>query len=262
MDLELVKWFDEEFEASAGPANYLVSSSAGAYVYAGQAATVKHNWFLSLAAGSYTYTGQSATINKSRIVVAAAGSYSIAGQAAGLLHSRLVTAGAGAYAYSGQPANLLIGKAINAAAGSYAITGHSATITYTQNGAYTIAATDGAYSISGQDAQIVYTPNAPAATPSSPFGGISGLYAGPTVGESKKRKPKKFGPVMREGQVFGEQYPVSPNVGVSPPPAQKPSLRATGTARKAVQMGLPLATSTPAQRASRAKAMLHLFMQM
>ena len=124
--------------AAGGKVDYTLICAAGAYVIAGQAATLKVGRKLSLAAGAYSYAGSAAALKVDRKLALAAGAYSIAGQ----------------------PATLKVSRNLALAAGAYALAGNAAALDYVPGAGkvdYTLACDAGAYVISGGDAALVYS---------------------------------------------------------------------------------------------------------
>lgn len=97
--------------------DYVLTCAAGAYAYAGQAATLTVARSLSLAAGAYAYTGQAATLTVARNLSLATGAYGYAGNAATLTYT---------------PGVAKVDYTLACAPGEYALTGLDAVLTYEQ----------------------------------------------------------------------------------------------------------------------------------
>ncbi len=151
---------------AGGAVNYTLTCDAGAYVLAGQDAT------LTYIAGAANYT-----------LTCDAGAYALAGQAATLQRGYSLTCQAGAYVLSGQSATLQRGYSLICAPGSYTLAGVDATLTYTPGAGatnYVLICDAGVYALSGGSAALNYVPGTPQSVP-------SGGWMGPNI----RRKTKQ-----------------------------------------------------------------------
>lgn len=178
-----------------------VSVPAGSLSLTGQVPTVTTtaNQTISVPAGALTLTAQAPTVLTPVTVAVPTGALSLTGQIPTVQVSANITVNvpAGSLALTGQVPTVTAtaNQTIDVPAGALTLTGFApAVIT---NGSIVIDVPSGSLSITG------YAPNVSGDPIIIPVVTDTGSVPGFV-------KTKKKGPVMREGQVFGEEYPISP----------------------------------------------------
>lgn len=125
---------------------------SGAYVESGTAALTEYHRVFSAATEAYSHTGTAASLEIGYAVTAVAGSFAHTGTAASVLYHRVFPAATTSYLDTGTAANLEVGYVVSAASAAYAETGAAATFRVD----YAVDPTPGVYTQTGTAAMLEY----------------------------------------------------------------------------------------------------------
>lgn len=134
---------------------YVLTSSVGSFIFIGASASLLRDGLIYGGPNSFNIVGQTAALLKTSVIAVENTPFTLSGQTIPLLKGSKVIGEAPVFIFNGNAAPLLANRVITAVPSNYTLTGQTATLLYTQAGAYILPADGAAFTYSGQAANTL-----------------------------------------------------------------------------------------------------------